>query len=46
MAKLYFNKIRDRGSNILTGETWTIDDVPDRWKVEVQNMLDELETEA
>lgn len=33
MAKIYYNRIK-RG-------LMTIDDVPDRWKEEVQRMLDE-----
>lgn len=34
MAKVYYRKI------ISSGGAYTIDDVPDRWKAAVQEMLD------
>lgn len=40
MAKIYFRKIRDGELNINTGEPWSIDDVPPRWKEAVQKLLD------
>ncbi len=41
MAKLYYNKIKNKESNFMTGEVWTIDDVPTLWREQVQEMLDE-----
>lgn len=40
MAKIYFRKIRDGELNLNTGEPWSIDDVPPRWKEAVQKLLD------
>ncbi len=40
MAKIYYRKIKDADINHKTGEVWTIDDVPERWKEEVQALLD------
>lgn len=40
MAKLYYKKISDRETNLATGCEWLIDDVPVRWRNEVQAMLD------
>jgi hypothetical protein len=34
MAKIYYRKI------INSGGTFTIDDVPNKWKAEVQDLLD------
>ena len=41
MAKLYFAKIRNGEINLMTGEIWTINDVPVRWHDEVEQMLDD-----
>ncbi len=41
MAKIYFRKIRNGEINLNTGEPWSIDDVPPRWKEAVQKLLDE-----
>lgn len=43
MAKLYFNKIKRRETNFMTGETWAIEDVPVLWRTQVQEMLNEDE---
>lgn len=40
MAKIYFRKIRNGEINLNTGEPWSIDDVPPRWKEAVQKLLD------
>lgn len=40
MAKLYFNKIRNKEINFMTGEIWKIEDVPILWRQQVQDMLD------
>ena len=40
MAKLYFKKITGGEVNPATGKAWVIDDVPSRWRAEVQAMLD------
>ena len=40
MAKIYYRKISSGDINPATGEIWTIDDVPARWRDEVQAMLD------
>lgn len=40
MAKIYYRKITDRAANPATGKAWVIDDVPERWRAEVQAMLD------
>lgn len=37
MAKLYYNRI-------LADPTFTIDDVPERWKAQVQALLEEDKT--
>lgn len=41
MAKLYYNKIKNKEVNSTTGEVWAISDVPALWKKQVQEMLDE-----
>lgn len=40
MAKLYFKKITNGDIHPITNEAWTIDDVPERWREEVQTLLD------
>lgn len=40
MAKLYYRKIKNGDINHMTGEAWSIEDVPVLWKAEVQEMLD------
>lgn len=39
MAKIYCRKIMAGDINPATGEAWTIDDVPLRWRDEVQALL-------
>jgi len=46
MAKLYYNKIKNQETNFMTGEIWKIEDVPNLWRVKVQEMLDEEEHSA
>ena len=41
MAKLYYEKIKNGDINIMTGEVWNIDDVPTKWKNEVQKLLND-----
>ena len=45
MAKLYFDKIRNKETNFMTGEVWKIEDVPLLWRQQVQDMLDSDENE-
>lgn len=40
MAKIYYRKITAGDINPATGEAWKIDDVPERWRDEVQALLD------
>ena len=40
MAKIYYRKISGGDINPATGEAWKINDVPDRWRDEVQALLD------
>ena len=40
MAKIYYRKITGGEVNPSTGKAWVIDDVPERWRAEVQAMLD------
>jgi hypothetical protein len=40
MAKLYYRKITTEDIHPITGEKWTINDVPERWKGEVQELLE------
>ena len=40
MAKIYYRKISGGDINPATGQAWTIDDVPARWRDEVQAMLE------
>ena len=39
MAKIYYRKIIAGDMNPATGEAWKIEDVPERWKAEVQELL-------
>jgi len=39
MAKLYYRKIVAGDINPATGEIWKIEDVPERWREEVQELL-------
>lgn len=41
MAKIYYRKITNKETNPATDKEWTIDDVPERWREEVQALLDE-----
>lgn len=40
MAKLYYKKIVSGDIHPVTGEVWTIDDVPVRWREEVLALLE------
>ena len=40
MAKLYYRKITNGDIHPLTNEVWTITGVPERWREEVQALLD------
>lgn len=40
MAKLYIKKITQHDINAETGEPWKIDDVPERWREEVREALE------
>jgi len=40
MTKIYYRKIIAGDINPATGEAWKIDDVPERWRDEVQALLD------
>lgn len=40
MAKIYYRKIVAGDINPATGEAWKIEDVPERWREEVQELLD------
>lgn len=40
MAKIYHRKILNGEINPATDEAWTIDDVPERWRAEVEEMFD------
>jgi len=39
MAKLYARKIINKEINAMTGEVWTVADVPERWQAEVDEIL-------
>lgn len=41
MVKLYVAKINNAELNPLTGNIWTIEDVPTLWRQKVQEALDE-----
>lgn len=40
MAKIYYRKIVEGDINPATGAAWTLDDVPERWREEVRNLLE------
>lgn len=40
MVKLYIKKIVNGDINPSTGQPWTIDDVPERWRAEVREQLE------
>lgn len=39
MAQLYARKITERAVNPMTGAEWTLADVPERWRAEVEALL-------
>lgn len=39
MAKIYARWIREGKTNTETGSPWTLEDVPERWRVAVQEQL-------
>jgi hypothetical protein len=41
MAKIYLRKIKGEEINPATGEVWKLEDVPLRWRSEVESLLDE-----
>ena len=41
MVKLYVAKIQNKEINPLTGNIWTIEDVPTLWREQVREALDE-----
>ena len=41
MAKIYAAKIRNHATNPATGEEWCIEDVPARWRDDVEKLLEE-----
>ena len=40
MVKLYIKKITEGAVNPNTGEPWKIDDVPERWREQVREALE------
>lgn len=40
MVKLYVNKIVNGEINAKTGEPWKIEDVPEKWRAQVREMLE------
>jgi len=46
MAKIYYRKIVSGEVNPATGEAWAINDVPARWRDEVQELLSDLQGES
>lgn len=40
MVKLYIKKILEGAINPTTGEAWKIDDVPERWREQVREALE------
>lgn len=40
MVKLYVKKITEGAINPATGEVWKIDDVPERWREQVREALE------
>lgn len=43
MVKLYVKKIVEGAINLTTGEAWTINDVPERWRESVREELENKE---
>ena len=43
MAKIYLRKIRGEEVNPATGEAWKLEDVPVRWRAEVESLLEEAD---
>ena len=41
MAKIYLRKIKGEEINPATGEVWKLEDVPLRWRSEVEKLLEE-----
>ena len=41
MAKIYAAKIRNHAINPATGREWRIEDVPARWRDDVEKLLEE-----
>jgi|BioPla2DNA2_1021312.scaffolds.fasta_scaffold360342_2 hypothetical protein len=39
MAKIYYRKIVEGDINPATGAAWNINDVPERWRAEVYELL-------
>jgi len=40
MAKIYYKKIVEKAINPATGEEWKLEDVPTKWRAEVERMLE------
>ena len=43
MAKIYLRKIKSEEINPATGEVWKLEDVPARWRAEVESLLEEAD---
>ena len=43
MAKIYLRKIKGEEINPATGEVWKLEDVPLRWRAEVESLLEEAD---
>jgi hypothetical protein len=43
MGYFYGRKIKNKEINKATGESWSLDDVPERWKAKTEQWLDENE---
>ena len=43
MAKIYLRKIKGEEINPATGEVWKLEDVPARWRAEVESLLEETD---
>lgn len=43
MAKIYLRKIKNEEINPATGEVWKLEDVPARWRAEVESLLEEAD---
>lgn len=41
MAKIFLKKIVNKETNNLTGEVWKLEDVPEAWRAEVEELLAE-----